>query len=488
MAKSPSSRPGRRGSDRGRRDRTGRKGPRQARPEPADTLERSSEARPPLIAIVGRPNVGKSTLLNRLAGSRIAIVEETPGVTRDRVTVICTVADRTVELVDTGGIGIVDRQGLDEAVEHQVGLAVERAVVVLFVVDAREGVAALDKRVARLLRPVSDRVIVLANKMEVQEAEWNLGELESLGFGPAMPISAKEGRGMEDLDDLLAERLPEGPTTARRLPPPELKLAFVGRMNAGKSSLVNALLEDERMIVSSVPGTTRDTVDVRFEHDGKAVVLIDTAGIRKERIVQDSVEFYAQRRAERAMRRADASVLVLDATADVARLDRRIAGYALDHYHPLVIAANKWDLKPPDVTAKAFRRYLTQILPGFRYSPVVFTSALESTGLAALLKTVWRLHEQASTRVSTAQVNKVLEEAQARRGPRPRHGKQGQIFYGTQVATNPPTFVFFCNDPELFDQSYLRYVENRFREHLPFAEVPLKFILKPRERSPSKNA
>ncbi len=487
MGKPSSPRPGRRGHDRSRRDRTGHKGPRQPRPEPEDLLERSADARPPLIAIVGRPNVGKSTLLNRLAGSRIAIVEETPGVTRDRVTVICTVADRTVELVDTGGVGIVDRQGLDDEVERQVTTAIERAAVVLFVVDAREGVAALDKRVAGLLRNVADKVILLANKMEVEEAQWNLGELESLGFGEAMPISAKEGRGIDDLDEKLAEFLPAGPTTARRLERPELKLAFVGRMNAGKSSMVNAILRDDRMIVSSVPGTTRDSVDVRFEHDGKAVVLIDTAGIRKERIVQNSVEFYAQRRAERAMRRADASILVLDATADIARLDKRIAGYALDHYHPLVIAANKWDLRPDDVTAKAFRRYLSKTLPGFKFSPVVFTSAVEGTGLENLLKTVWRLHEQASTRVSTAQVNKVLEEAQTRRGPRPRYGKQGQIFYGTQVATNPPTFVLFCNDPELFDQTYMRYLENRFREHLPFEEVPLKFILKPRERSASKN-
>jgi len=359
--------------------------------------------------------------------------------------------------------------------------------VILFVVDAREGVAPLDRRVADLLRRARAPVILLANKAESERTTWNLGEFEALGHGSPRAISAKEGHGIADLEERLAELLPEGPTTERHMDAPELKLAFVGRMNAGKSSLVNCLLRDERMIVSEVPGTTRDTVDVRVELDGKAVVLIDTAGIRKERIVHDSVEFYAQRRAERAMRRAEVSALVIDSARDVSRIDRKIAAYALDHVHPVVVAANKWDLKPEGVTAKVFRAYLHKTLPGLRFSPVVFTSAVEGTGLGTLLEAVWRLHGQASTRVGTAALNRAVSEAEARRAPKPRYGRQGHVYYGTQVEVSPPTFMLFVNDPELFEQNYLRYLANRLRQDLPFDEIPLRLVLKPRPRSPSKN-
>lgn len=470
-------------SSKGRRDPTGRKGPRQPPEPPPDTLERDPDARPPIVAIVGRPNVGKSTLLNSLVGSRVAIVEPTPGVTRDRVTVLCTLADRTVEVVDTGGVGIVDRQGLEAHVEGQVTQAVEGADVILFLTDAREGLMPLDQRVAHLLRGVDAPVVLLANKVEIEEAEWNLGEFEALGYGSPIPISAKERRGLGELEERLAELLPEGPVTPRMLPPPELKLAVVGRMNAGKSSLVNALLEQERMIVSEVPGTTRDSVDVRFERGGKAVVVIDTAGIRKERIVHGSVDFYAQRRAERAMRRADVTVLLLDVSVEVARLDRQIAAYALDHYHPVVVAASKWDLAPEGAGARDFRQYVYDVLPPLRFAPVVFTSALDGTGVPEVLDSAWLLCEQARTRVGTAGVNRAIENAQGLRAPKPRHGRRGQIYYGTQVEVSPPTFVLFVNDPELFESNYLRYLENQLRKELSFSQVPLKIILRRRPRS-----
>ncbi len=488
MPKGRRNRGRRKAPSRGYGDRTGRKGPRKApEPEP-DLLDRDPEAQPPVIAIVGRPNVGKSTLLNSLVRSRVAIVEETPGVTRDRVAVICTLADRTVEVVDTGGVGIVDRQGLETHVEVQVGVAIAGADVILFVTDAREGVTALDRRVAGLLRSAEAPIVLLANKVETDEAEWGLGELEVLGHGTPLAISAKEHIGLGDLEERLAGLLPADRITPRRLERPELLLAVVGRMNAGKSSLVNALLKQERMIVSEVPGTTRDSVDVRFERDGKVVVLIDTAGIRKERIVHDSVEFYAQRRAERAMRRADATVLVLDVNEEVARLDRRIAAYALEHYQPVVVAANKWDLIPPEARLADFREHLRATLPPLRHAPLVLTSALQGRGVEDVLRAAWRLREQANTRVSTADVNKVLETAQARRAPKPYKGKRGHILYGTQVEVAPPTFVLFVNDVELFESNYLRYLENRFRKDLPFPQVPLKFVLKARPRSPSKNA
>jgi GTP-binding protein len=445
-----------------------------------------AKPRPPVVAIVGRPNVGKSTLLNALVRSRVAIVEETPGVTRDRVGVLTTIADRTVEVVDTGGVGLEDPQGLSKKVEEQVRRAIDRAAAILFVVDAREGMTPLDRRVADLLRRASKRVVLLANKAESTRVAWDVAEFEGLGFGTAVAISAKERLHLEKVEERIAELLPEGETTPARLPAPDLKLAVVGRVNAGKSTFVNALLRDERMIVSEVPGTTRDSVDVRFEQDGESVVVIDTAGIRKERSVQGGPEFYAQRRAEKAMRRADVTVLMLDASTDVGRLDRRIAGYAMEHDHPVVIVANKWDLRPQGVTKSEFVKYLRALLGGFEFAPIVFTSAQEGRGVEAVLAAARRLRNQAGTRVGTAEVNRALREAQTLRAPKPRKGRVGTAYYGTQVDVRPPTFVLFVNDPTLFDPNWLRYLQNRFRLTLPFGEVPLRFHLKGRPKGQGK--
>lgn len=465
----------------------GQQPPAPAVEEEPDTLERDPHARPPIVAIVGRPNVGKSTLLNALSGSRISIVEPTPGVTRDRVGVLCTLADRTVELVDTGGVGIVDAQGLGEHVEGQVARAIQQAAVILFVFDAREGLTPLDERVAAMLRRATSRVIPVANKAETQKVAWNVGEIEGLGYGEPVWVSAQEKTGLDALEEAVAARLPAGPTTPRRLPPPEMKLAIVGRTNAGKSSLVNALLRQERMIVSSVPGTTRDTVDIRFERDGKAFVVIDTAGIRKERAVQGGVDFYAQRRAERAMRRADVSAIVLDATADISRLDRKIAGYALEHHHPVVIVVNKWDLRPPDLATGRYAKYVRATLRGLDYAPIVFTTATDARNVDAVVDVARGLFRQASTRVKTAQLNKAVLHAQTLKAPRPYHGRVGHMYFGAQVDVKPPTFVIFVNDPALFDSTYRRYLENQFRALMPMHEVPVRIFFKARDRSPSKN-
>jgi GTP-binding protein len=458
----------------------------EAPPEEPDPLPRDPAARPPVVAIVGRPNVGKSTLLNALSGSRIAIVEPTPGVTRDRVGVLCTLADRTVELVDTGGFGIVDATGLAGPVEEQALRAIEQADVILFVLDAREGRMPLDDRVAGMLRRATDRVIAVANKAETERVSWNLGDLAALGYGEPILVSAQERTGLETLEEAVAARLPAGPTTPRRLAAPEMRLAVVGRVNAGKSSLVNALVRQARMIVSAVPGTTRDTVDVRFERDGKAFVVIDTAGIRKERAVQGGIEFYAQRRAERAMRRADVTALVLDATADVGRLDRQIAGYALEHRHPVLVVVNKWDLRPPGLTTGAFEKYVRATVPGLAYAPIVFTTATSGRNVDVVIDVARGLFRQAGTRVKTSDLNEALKLSAKLKHPRPRHGRVGQVYYGTQVGVHPPTFVLFVNDPDLFDSTYRRYLENRFREVLPIPEIPMAIFFKGRDRAPAK--
>jgi len=457
-------------------------------PEVESEVEAASPVPLPIVAIVGRPNVGKSTLLNALARSRIAIVEQTPGVTRDRVGVLCTLAGRSVELVDTGGVGIVDVQGLEEDVEGQVRTAVQAADAVLFVVDAREGRAPLDERVAGLLRTFSDKVILLANKVESDRMQWNVAEFQGLGYGEPLRISAKEKLYLSEIEERLESVLPDGPTTPVRMPPPAMKLAVVGRVNAGKSTFVNSMVHADRMITSEVPGTTRDSVDIRFERDGESLVLIDTAGIRKERRVHGSVEFYAQRRAEKAMRRADVTIFVVDSSAEVARLDRQIAGYAEKQFHPIVIVANKWDLcEEAGVSVKEFNRYLEQVLRGLPYAPVVFADALHGRNVEKVLDVARSLFEQASARVSTADLNKIVERAYAMRKPRPRQGRIGRVYYASQVEVRPPTFTLFVNDTYLFKPDYLRFMANRFREALPMPEVPIRIFLKKRDRSPSKN-
>jgi GTP-binding protein len=486
-----STKPYRRSPSGARGDRTGHKGPRQkqnrGRPRGRDTLERDPSARPPCIAIVGRPNVGKSTLLNALGRSLVSIVDPTPGVTRDRVSMICTLADRTVEVVDTGGIGIVDAQGLAPYVEAQVDEAIRRADVIVFLVDAKEGIVPLDHAVATRLRVATSRVVLAANKAESDRVVWNVGEMAALGFGDPVSISAKEGYRLRQLELRIAALLPAGPTTPVKIPPPAMQLAIVGRVNVGKSSIVNALVHEDRMIVSEVPGTTRDSVDVRFEKDGEAFVLIDTAGIRKEKAVQNSLEFYAQRRSERAMRRADVTALILDAVTDIARLDKEIAGEAVKERHPILLVVNKWDLAPAGFEAKDYVEYLRKILPALSYAPILFVSAHSGRNLGKIVETARSLHRQAMTRVSTADVNKAIRAAYALRRPRPRQARVGKIFYGTQVDIAPPTLVMFCDDPAQFDDAYRRYLENQFRESLPFPDVPLKVVFRMRERSPSKN-
>ncbi len=441
----------------------------------------------PRVAIVGRPNVGKSTLFNRLTGSRIAIVEPTPGVTRDRVSaparLSSSLGERVIELSDTGGVGLVDRDDLEARVELEITRAVERADLVLFVVDARSGLTPLDTEVARRLRPLGKPVLLVCNKVEGEKLAWEVDAFRALGLGTdPLPISAQNGEGLADLVDEIARLLP-APLGEERLPQPAFKLAIVGRRNAGKSTLVNALAREERVIVSEIPGTTRDALDVLVEHDGESFVLIDTAGVRKKTRHEDAIEFFSYARSYRAMRRADVVLLLFDAPQPLSAIEKRLARYIKDHYKVVLLGANKWDLVPEGVEPEDFREYLTRELPGLAFAPVSFLSARDGTNVLGTLELARELLHKAAARVPTAELNRLLERAVEARSPSAR-GQRVRIQYATQAESSPPTFVLFVNDARAVGKDWLRYLENRLREHPALAEVPIRLIVRDKRASP----
>ena len=431
----------------------------------------------PVVAIVGRPNVGKSSLLNALLGRRLAIVDDMPGVTRDRVAAPVNLHDGWVELVDTGGIGIVDTQSLEDHVEAQIQQALEVADAVIFVTDGREGITPMDEEIARALRGREIPLLLAVNKTESQEARATASEFGALGYEP-IPISAMERFGLQYLADQLLELLPEGGGDERD--DPELKVAIVGRVNVGKSTFLNQLAGAERSIVSEVPGTTRDAVDLLIEKDGRTVKVTDTAGLKREASVSGSVDFYAQRRAEHAIKRAEACLLVLDCTDDITRGDRKIAGMIETACRPVVIVANKWDLAKGQMELGEYGDYVAKTMPGLFYAPIVFTTAKDGKNVLAALDTAQALANQSKLRVGTPQINKVLEIARTDSRPPVRMRGSPKIYYGTQIAVNPPTIMLFVNDPRLFRKGYRRFLENLFRSSLPFAEIPLRIIYKRR--------
>ena len=432
----------------------------------------------PTVAIVGRPNVGKSSLLNALAGARISIVDPRAGVTRDRVSVVMEHDERYFELVDTGGVGIIDDQQLESHVEAQIALALGRADAVLFVVDARDGLTPLDQRVAELLRRLAVPVLTVANKVDHVRHEPEAAEFARLGHGPALCVSALHGYGRA----ALLERLGGLPAIAAGEAPldPVMKLAIVGKRNAGKSTLVNALAGEERVIVSETPGTTRDAIDVRFERQGKMFIAIDTAGVRKRRRMSD-IDFYSHARALRSIRRADVVMLLIDATIPIGDVDSQLAAAIVEEQKPLVLAINKWDLAHGRAEAQDYNAYLTHKLPFVDYAPLVLLTAKTGKNVDAAVDTALSLHKQSRTRVSTGKLNAALESVLALRGPSAKHGTRPvKIYYATQAAVAPPTIVFFCNDPRLVTDNYRRFMENRLREILPFQETPLRLLFRAR--------
>jgi GTP-binding protein len=431
----------------------------------------------PQVVIVGRPNVGKSSLLNWLAGRRIAIVDDQPGVTRDRVTHLIEHNARFFELVDTGGIGIQDADNLSRQVEAQVEAALETADVVLLVVDAQTGIVPLDEEVARRLRYLDKPVLCVVNKTDNERLDYEAEAFYKLGRGRLIKVSTLQNRGKRELLDAIHAKLP--PFEMFQAPPeePVMKVAIIGRRNTGKSTFVNTLAKAERMIVSEIPGTTRDSVDVRFELDGKTFIAIDTAGVRRHKSIRTDIDFYSFHRAQRSIRRADVVLLFFDCTQRLSKVDKQLAKYVAEQYKPCIFVVNKWDLLYGQMPTERWVDYLRDAFPSMWHVPIAFITGQTGKNVKALLNHAQMLFKQSLQRVSTSQLNRLVRAALVRHPPPLAGNVRPKIYYATQVGVQPPTLVMLCNEPRAFPPAYQRYLLSVLRDHLPFGEVPIKMYL-----------
>ena len=438
----------------------------------------------PLVAIVGRPNVGKSTFFNQMAGHRIAIVEDTPGVTRDRVYADCEWQNYKFTLIDTGGIDPTSDDPLLSQMRRQAEIAIETCDVILFFVDGKAGLTADDQSVADMLRRSGKPVMLVVNKVDNVRAMDNIYEFYNLGIGDPIGVSSINLLNFGDLLEELCKHFPD--PDAEEEDVGAIRIAVAGKPNVGKSSLVNRLLGEDRVMVSNIAGTTRDAIDTRFTApDGQDYILIDTAGIRRKRAIEyQSLERFSIVRALAAIDRSDVSLLVIDATQGVTEQDSKIAGYIDEKGKAAVIVINKWDAVEKDTgTMNEFIRKVREELKFMQYAPVLFVSAMTGQRVTKILETARAAYEQASRRITTGLLNDILTDAQAALQPPATSGRRLKIFYATQQATNPPTFVFFVNDQTLMHFSYERYLEKQFRKAFGFDGTPLKFILRERTKS-----
>jgi GTP-binding protein len=468
----------------------------------------------PLVAIVGRPNVGKSTFFNRMIGERVAIVEDMPGTTRDRLYGDTDWNGREFTLIDTGGLELgggipVGQVGLSgqpgDIMNHvtaQVQLAIEEADVIIFMVDAQAGITAADEEVADLLRRSRKPVILAANKADNAKRRLDAVEFYALGVGEPVDISSIQGVGTGDLLDLIVEALPPADEMEEEEEEDIPRIAIVGRPNVGKSSLLNAILGFQRSIVSDVPGTTRDTIDTEFEYEGRKIKLIDTAGIRRRGRVGAGVEKYSVLRSTRAIERADVAILLIDASEGLAAQDTHIAGVVHEQAKGVIVVVNKWDLaqqqrrderegkfaRPDDEidSAEHYRVTLAEDLKFIPYAPIVFASAKTGYHVKSILETALHIAEMRYLRVPTSRLNEVVQEAIRRHNPTVIRTKPLKIYYATQARVNPPTFVFFVNDPQAVHFSYERYLENRLREAFGFKGTGIRIQFRPRSRNEAR--
>lgn len=426
------------------------------------------------VLIVGRPNVGKSTLFNRLIKRRKSIVHDLPGVTRDMVEGIAYWRGKSFSVADTGGV-LERGDEITEAIKRQVQRVLEGAKAIILVVDCREGLTAGDEYLAKLIYPYKDKVFVAVNKIDSQKLEDRVYEFYSLGFERLFPISAQHGRGVDELLDKLVELLPEEEERSLE----GIKIAFLGRPNVGKSSLVNALLKEERVIVSPIPGTTRDAIEVPFSFEGKDFILVDTAGIRRRSKVEYGVEFFSVGRSIRAIELSDICCLVIDLSEGVTDQDKKIGGLIERRYKGCVIVGNKMDLIKAN--RKEVEAYLRKELSFLDYAPIVLTSAIKGQGVEDILRACELVWEDYNIQHKTSFINRAVEKVLREKHPPSQKGKEVKIYYAFQESTRPPTVVVFTNDPELWRKDYLRFFQRRLREHLKINYAPLRLILKGRE-------
>lgn len=452
--------------------------------------------RKPIVALVGRPNVGKSTLFNRLADEQLAIVDDTPGTTRDRLLAEAQWNGVVFDIVDTGGIDPTSSASGKEPlsigsadfireIRTQAEVAIQEADVVLFICEAISGITPADREVARILRKSQKTedgtayppVLLVINKADSANLRAQVAEFYELGMGEPYPISAVHGTGTGDLLDALVESFPHLSTEEDD----SVKIAIVGKPNVGKSSLLNKLAGEERVIVSEIPGTTRDAIDTHLDVDGLPVTLIDTAGIRKRGKVEPGVEKYSVVRSMRAIERADVALLVVDATSGLTAQDAHIAGFVLDAWKSVVVIVNKWDAIEKDNTSmEKFTEHIRRTLNFMSYVPVLFISAKTGQRVDQVLPLALKVQEERLARITTGALNRIIQNAQDKHVPTGRTGTSLRIYYGTQVRSDPPTFLFYCNDPRLGHFTYIRFLENQIRAVYPFTGTPIRIVLKAR--------
>ena len=433
----------------------------------------------PIVSIIGRPNVGKSTLFNKLVGKRLSITEDTPGITRDRLYSEVEWQNNHFTLVDTGGLELDDSGDFNKDIENQANLAIDSSDLIILLVDGRAGITSLDELIAEKLRKSGREIMVVVNKIEQRETPLSVYDFYTLGFEELHIISAEQGYGLGDLLDAIVEKFPN--RNMDKEDDDRLKIAVIGKPNVGKSSFVNMLLGEERSIVSNIPGTTRDPIDSDFERNGKKYTFIDTAGLRRQRSVDSRVERFSAIRTYNAIDSADMVLFFIDAEEGVTEQDTKIIGYAHDNRKASIIVVNKWDLIEKSTnTMRDFEHEIRNKITFTPYAPIAFISVKDETRIDKLFELIDQVNENYSFRIQTGSLNTILRDAMLLNPPKSKKGKVLKIYYMTQVTTRPPKFILYVNDQELMHFSYLRFIENKLRENYSFRGVPLTFEVRSR--------